>query len=47
MYGDISQILTLKQYKEILKVLKIEIPEMIRLKCLQRFNEEELIKGNL
>ena len=47
MYGDYSEILTLKQSKEILREIKSEYPEMKEFSRLLSLNEEDLSQGNL
>ena len=47
MYGDLSEILTLKQYKEILRNIKSKNPETIRASRLLKLGGEDLSQGNL
>jgi hypothetical protein len=47
MYGDLSEILTFKQYKEMVRKLKTENPEVRELVCLLRLHGEDLSKGNI
>ena len=37
MYGDLSEILSLKRYKEILREIKTQKPEIKEILCLKRF----------
>ena len=44
---DLSEILTLKRYKEVLNEIKTKKPTIKLVKCLLRLHPEDLIQGNL
>jgi len=45
MFGDLSQILTFAQYKEVFKEIKTYNPEIRKLLSLQWIYKEDLIQG--
>ena len=47
LYGDLSEILTLKQHKEVLRDLKTKNPKIREIRCLLRLHEVDLSQGNL
>ncbi len=47
LYGDFSEVLTLRKYKEMVRKLKTKIPEIRGFDCLLRLHGEDLEQGNL
>ncbi len=47
LYGDLSEVLTLRKYKEMVRKLKTEIPEIRKFVCLLWVDGEDLERGNL